>query len=332
MFSLLIFYFTNFVLFLLQIRNFVYLFLFQIDFFSHNKYNSNQMLKQDNLKEYDDMNRQTIHLIAKGFVVGIGGIAPGLSGSVLLILFGLYQKTLEALATVFKNFKQNLLFLVPLLLGMVGGVLTFSKILDFLLNTFEVPTRFAFLGLILGTVPLFYREVKKNGFSSRYYLVIILAAAAGTWMFTVNPNSFPQIHDPSFLQSVLLGFAVVTTAIVPGIDPAVLLSTLGLYEVYVSSLASLDFGVLLPMVIGLGTGAVLVSTGMNALFKYFYTGTYSVIFGIFISMIPNILNERCAAALDFSIIGPIVLTAIGFCLSYWLGKIEENNKRPQAQG
>ena len=33
----------------------------------------------------------------EGIIVGLGGVAPGLSGSVLLIIFGLYQKTLEAL-------------------------------------------------------------------------------------------------------------------------------------------------------------------------------------------------------------------------------------------
>ena len=27
----------------------------------------------------------------KGIIVGIGGVSPGLSGSVLLIIFGLYQ-------------------------------------------------------------------------------------------------------------------------------------------------------------------------------------------------------------------------------------------------
>lgn len=32
----------------------------------------------------------------KGLIVGIGGIAPGLSGSVLLVIFGLYQKTINA--------------------------------------------------------------------------------------------------------------------------------------------------------------------------------------------------------------------------------------------
>ena len=38
----------------------------------------------------------------KGIVVGIGGIAPGLSGCVLLIIFGLYKKTLDALGNLFK--------------------------------------------------------------------------------------------------------------------------------------------------------------------------------------------------------------------------------------
>mgnify|MGYP002535152246 CR=1 FL=1 len=45
----------------------------------------------------------------KGLIVGIGGIAPGLSGSVLLVIFGLYQKTINAIATLFKDFKKNIL-------------------------------------------------------------------------------------------------------------------------------------------------------------------------------------------------------------------------------
>ena len=49
----------------------------------------------------------------KGLIVGIGGIAPGLSGSVLLVIFGLYQKTINAIATLFKDFKKNILFLIP---------------------------------------------------------------------------------------------------------------------------------------------------------------------------------------------------------------------------
>ena len=54
----------------------------------------------------------------KGIVVGIGGIAPGLSGSVLLVILGLYQKTITAIGTLFKDFKRNLIFLFPLFLGL----------------------------------------------------------------------------------------------------------------------------------------------------------------------------------------------------------------------
>ena len=54
----------------------------------------------------------------KGTVVGIGGITPGLSGSVLLVIFGLYQQTVDSIGNLFKDFKKNLLFLVPLVLGM----------------------------------------------------------------------------------------------------------------------------------------------------------------------------------------------------------------------
>lgn len=39
----------------------------------------------------------------KGMVVGIGGIAPGLSGSVMLLILGLYEKALKAISTLSYN-------------------------------------------------------------------------------------------------------------------------------------------------------------------------------------------------------------------------------------
>ena len=59
----------------------------------------------------------------KGIIVGIGGVAPGLSGSVLLIIFGLYRQTLDALGSLRKDFKKNICFLLPLVAGMILGVM-----------------------------------------------------------------------------------------------------------------------------------------------------------------------------------------------------------------
>ena len=263
----------------------------------------------------------------KGIIVGLGGVAPGLSGSVLLIIFGLYQKTLDALGSLLTNFRKNVRFLLPLVAGMFLGVLLFSKLIDFFLNAHEMPTRFCFLGLILGTLPMVWKEVRKEGFSRKYYVVILLAAALGTWFFTVNPNAFPQVTEPNLLQKLLLGVAVAATAIVPGVDPAVFLSTLGFYEMYVSALANVDLAILIPMVGGLAVGAVAISFAMSLLFKRFYTASFSVIFGIFLSMIPNMLTDNCVLGWDAASAVSIAVLILGFLVSWYLGDIQNHNAR-----
>ena len=260
----------------------------------------------------------------KGIIVGMGGIAPGLSGSVLLVIFGLYQKTINAMGTLFKNFKKNLLFLVPLFTGFGIGVLIFSKIVDYLLSNFEMYTRFAFLGLIIGTVPLFYKEVKKEGFSKKYYIFIGAAVAVGVVFSFFSDGLFPKITDPNLFQSVILGVAVAASSIIPGVDSAVILSTLGLYEIYVSSIANLDMPVLIPAAFGLVIGALVISFVVNKIIKRFYTASFSIIFGLFLTIIPSVLTESCKLALNAQSAVAIVIAIIGFGVSFFLGDVKNN--------
>ena len=264
----------------------------------------------------------------KGVVAGIGGIAPGLSGSVLLVILGLYEQTVNAIGTLFLDFKKNIKFLLPLVLGLGVGILLFSKVVDFLLETFEFQTRYAFLGLILGTIPLFYREVKKKGFRKRYYFLIAVAAALGFFLFGFNRHLFPAVTEPNLLQSILLGVAVAGSSIVPGVDSAAIMSAFGLYELYVSSLADFNLQILLPAAGGLAVGAVVISTVMNLLIKNVYTGTFSVIFGLFLAIIPTVVMEESCTITSI----PMGLAAVGFAvlgalISLYFGDIKGNNAR-----
>ncbi len=263
----------------------------------------------------------------KGTIAGIGGIAPGLSGSVLLVILGLYEDAVNAIGTLFKNFKKNILFLLPLALGFGCGVLLFSKVVDFMLTEYEFYTRYAFLGLVLGTVPLFFQETRKKGFSRGYYLVIIVAAAAGFLLFGFNRNLFPVITEPSLFQSVLLGVMVAGSSIIPGIDSAVILSALGLYELYVSSLASFHLPVLIPAAFGLLLGALVFSGIMHILLDKCYTLTFSVIFGLFLSIIPDVLNESCTITSVPQGLAAVAYAVVGCLLSYYLGDIQGNNAK-----
>ena len=263
----------------------------------------------------------------KGIIVGIGGIAPGLSGSVLLVILGLYQKTINAIGNIFKNFKENVKFLFPLVLGFGIGVIIFSKIVDFLLGNFEMYTRFTFLGLVLGTIPLFYKEIKKEGFNKKYYIVMAVAAIAGICLFSFNKNLFPVITDPNLFQSVILGVAVAGSSIVPGVDSAVILSSLGLYELYVGSIADFNLSILIPAGVGLVIGVLIISFIMSKLIKRFYTATFSVIFGLFISIIPNVLNSSCVLGANLASVISIILAIIGFGVSFFLGDIKGNTEK-----
>ena len=263
----------------------------------------------------------------KGIVVGIGGIAPGLSGSVMLLILGLYEKIVNIIGSFFKNIKNNIIFLIPIGLGMVTGVVLFSKIVDFMLENYEFHTRYLFLGLVLGTVPLFYKEVTKNGYAKKYIFVTLVAAAVGFYLFSINKTYFAPVENPNLLQSAWLGVAVAGSSIIPGVDSAVILSSLGLYELYVSSLADLNMTILIPAGVGLVVGIFGISFIMKLLINKFYTMTFSIVFGLFISIIPNVLNSSNKITSMPELWIAIGLIVFGFLFSFYLGDISGNNDR-----
>ena len=53
----------------------------------------------------------------KGILIGIGAILPGISSGVICIVLGLYEKLLDTILNFFKDIKNNIKFLLPIILG-----------------------------------------------------------------------------------------------------------------------------------------------------------------------------------------------------------------------
>ena len=51
--------------------------------------------------------------VAQGALIGAAGIVPGASGGVLAVSMGIYRPIVDAVLTLFKNFKKNFLYLLP---------------------------------------------------------------------------------------------------------------------------------------------------------------------------------------------------------------------------
>lgn len=266
----------------------------------------------------DYMNR-----FLNGIICGLGGVSPGLSGSVLLVISGLYDKTIKSIGTFFKNPKENFVFLFPLFSGIGIGVLIFGKVVSILLDKFEMITRLSFLGFILGTIPLFYKKVKAKDFDNKYYIIVAIAFIVGIGLMLYN-SKFSQIYSLNFFQSIGLGLILAASTIIPGIDSAVLLSSMGLYEIFIDAIATINFTILIPAVIGAGIGILIFSSIINYLILKHYTITYSIIFGLFLSIVPSVINKSIILGFNMTTYISIFFLIIGFTISYKLSLISRD--------
>ncbi|MCK9291338.1 MAG: DUF368 domain-containing protein [Bacteroidales bacterium] len=92
-------------------------------------------------------NRNYLYLILCGVIAVISMILPGISGSFILVLMGNYQLVaIEAINSF------DLTILAPVLLGMVIGLIAFSHLLSWLLNTYNNQTLAVLTGFIFGSL------------------------------------------------------------------------------------------------------------------------------------------------------------------------------------
>ena len=129
---------------------------------------------------------ELLKTLMTGFLIGIGAIAPGISGGAIAVIFGLYHRITDAIAHFYQDFPQKMKFLLPLCLGGGAGVLLFSHVIAYLFAYYNAPVRILFIGLMVGTLPSIFHTAAKEGFRRRYLLAFALAAAATAFVFRLD--------------------------------------------------------------------------------------------------------------------------------------------------
>lgn len=104
-----------------------------------------------------------------GFIAALALILPGISVSYMLLVLGLYEPTITAV----KNL--DILFLLPLGLGVILGILLTTKLLETFMSKFPSVTYMVILGFILGSLAETFPGIP----SGIEWLICILTLAAG---------------------------------------------------------------------------------------------------------------------------------------------------------
>lgn len=277
--------------------------------------------------------------ILRGAIIGIANVIPGVSGGTMAVVMGIYDKILFAATNIGKDWKGSLKTLLPYGIGLLLGILGFAQVLEFLFANFPIPTAFAFVGLILGAVPMLAKNVKGGGFRISYAIAFILMAALVIVLPLLQGGAEHTLtlSPLSMLITVVLGMIASATMVVPGVSGSMVLMLLGYYESVltlvndaVRALTSFDWAtlgscllMLLPFVVGALIGIVLTAKGIRFLLERFPKATYWGILGLVLSSPFAVLFGY-----DFAIvtaggwIASVLSLAGGLAISLLLGKEE----------
>lgn len=271
-----------------------------------------------------------IYLFLIGILIGTAMIIPGVSGSVIAVIFGVYDKSITALTNLFKNFKKNIIYLFILGSGIFTGAIWFSNVMMFLYEKHEIITKFSFIGLILGGIPFLINEIKKKKtekINVKMFLITLLFSLVLWYLsenlinLTININNSSKILN--FFLLFLSGFIYSVGKVIPGISGSFLLILIGMYEFVLSIMANpinavvTSFDKILPFILGLIFGVIVLIKLMKYLLDKKFGLTYSIIIGFVIGSIPALIPKF---SFNLEFITGIIVMIVSFVLSYKLTK------------
>lgn len=284
---------------------------------------------------------KNIILFIKGFIMGIANIIPGVSGGTLAIILGIYEDFIGALSHFFKNFKKNLIFILPVGLGMLAAIATMSNVIDYSLHKFTLATVMFFVGLVLGGIPLLLNKVKGKKDSKVFaniiafiitFSIVIFMAVAKLIFSTDFSISFAHLSIISLILLFLVGILAAGTMVIPGVSGSLVLMLIGYYEPVIKTIKSLvhfdnvAHNGLIILIFGLGiiVGIVGIARLFEYLFKKHETVTYYGVLGfIFASVIAIPVSTFTSISVTFKVLELViglVFLLIGTVIAYKLGE------------
>ena len=289
-----------------------------------------------------------------GIFIGLAVIVPGVSGSTIAIIFGLYTSLLYAIGNIFNNFKRCVLFLIPIALGAAVGFLTGFLMIQKVFGAYLFLVICLFVGLMAGALPAVLREIRGAKRSPRRVLLftvgclIPILIAVLSVILGKNGESTETFTSFPVMRYVLyfpLGFVVSATQIIPGLSATALLLAFGQFGPILNSL-HLDYILENPQVlllyasIGFGflAGLVLISRVFSIVLSKYKTTAFFMICGMSVGSIASMFVNSDVVevytawaagqrnAVTELVIGAILLAA-GFTVSFLLTRYELNRNQ-----
>ena len=247
-----------------------------------------------------------------GFGIGVGSAIPGVSGGTIAIIFRVYESLIWAINHLFKEFKKAIVILLPILIGLILGMVPTIVLMDKALEGFLFGVICIFAGFIVGSLPKITGEIKGKPTKLVYIVILLISLSitillgVGSILSKVDVSShFTSPEVWFYFVLIPVGFVSSIALVVPGISGGMVLVLLGFYAPLINSTVDIakeclqgdwshfgtQFGLLVCFGIGVIIGFFVVSKLMNFLLNKYRVASFYGILGFVIgSIIALFLN------------------------------------------
>ncbi len=228
--------------------------------------------------------------------MGAADVIPGVSGGTVAFITGIYEELLNSIKSIDKTafallFKFELKefwskingnFLLAILAGIATSLFTLFPLMTYLLKNHPIPVWSFFFGLILISVPLILRDIKK--WNAGIVLTFIIGVSVAYTISVLAPT-----ETPDGLWFILLcGSLAICAMILPGISGAFILLLLGKYEYMSRSLTELNIPVILVFVLGCFLGLLGFSRFLSWVLAHYRFPTLALLAGFMIGSLNKV--------------------------------------------
>ena len=230
---------------------------------------------------------EQISLLLKGIAMGAADVVPGVSGGTIAFISGIYEELLGTISSIKPSLLQTLFkqgirafwkeingaFLAPLLCGIAISVLSLAKGISWMLENEPVLLWSFFFGLVLASIFLVGKQVKRWNVAS--IVAFILGAGFAFWI-TLLP---PLAPSTSMWFLFISGAIAICAMILPGISGSFILLILGSYKVVIDAVKGLEIKEILIFGAGCIVGLLSFSRLLKWLFAKYQNTTIAILTG-----------------------------------------------------
>jgi len=279
--------------------------------------------------------REGANNLVVGFVVGAASWPPGVSGGLVAVLFGIYERLIDDITHLRTKIKEDLGFILTAGIGIILGVMVMAFAIRYAMDTHMVITMFLFVGLIVGQIPSLIK-ITKRGEPVRMphllwltlgFAVVMFLLAMEIW--TGSPDRGDIIDNSGvvvgILMAVLVGGIFAVSKIVPGISGSTVLLALGLFDWMNRFITDFDMIKLIPFAIGFVIGVFAFAKVMWYVLKNHHHAVYYFITGLTfgsVILILAITNMQFVNGMTDILYGCVAI-AVGVVISLAIGMIKK---------